>query len=147
MEGSLYISVIYARALKFAFYILAVTHMSACIWFPLACYSKHKYILLLCSLCMAISTFPLVYIVGVLALAGLLFTALEQTQRLSTTTYSPSTGPQPHSPLSAMETLVPTTRGRWCLHLSSSSLGSCSMDTVSVSLLQHSPMQPASGST
>lgn len=45
MEGSLYISVVYARALKFTFYILTVTHISACIWFPLACYSDKTYVL------------------------------------------------------------------------------------------------------
>ena len=44
MEGSLYISVVYARALKFTFYILTVTHLSACIWFPLACYSQNTYV-------------------------------------------------------------------------------------------------------
>ena len=45
MEGSLYISVVYARFLKFTFYIVAVTHFSACIWFPLACYATEVYIL------------------------------------------------------------------------------------------------------
>ena len=43
MEGSLYISVAYARALKFTFYILTVTHIGACIWFPLGCYSQNTY--------------------------------------------------------------------------------------------------------
>ena len=42
MEGSLYISVVYARFLKFTFYIVTVTHFSACIWFPLACYSEKR---------------------------------------------------------------------------------------------------------
>ena len=42
MEGSLYLSVAYARLLKFTFYILAATHFSACLWFPLACYSEKK---------------------------------------------------------------------------------------------------------
>ena len=43
MEGSLYISVVYARFLKFTFYIVAFTHFSACIWFPIACYAKEEY--------------------------------------------------------------------------------------------------------
>lgn len=43
MEGSLYISVAYARALKFTFYILTVSHIGACIWFPLGCYSQDTY--------------------------------------------------------------------------------------------------------
>ena len=42
MEASLYISVAYARSLKFTFYVLSATHFSACIWFPLACYSEGR---------------------------------------------------------------------------------------------------------
>lgn len=43
LEGSLYISAAHARALKFTFYILTTTHISACIWFPLACFTEGRY--------------------------------------------------------------------------------------------------------
>ena len=55
MEASLYISVAYARALKFTFYILSATHFSACIWFPLACYSEGRSVVS----CLSISLLPL----------------------------------------------------------------------------------------
>ena len=47
LEGSLYISVAHVRILKFTFYILTTTHISACIWFPLACFTEGRSVHLL----------------------------------------------------------------------------------------------------
>ena len=39
MESSLYISMAYVNVLKFTIYILTATHLSACAWFLVACFS------------------------------------------------------------------------------------------------------------
>ena len=39
MEASLYISMAYVNVLKFTTYILTATHLSACTWFLVACFS------------------------------------------------------------------------------------------------------------
>ena len=39
MEASLYISMAYVNVLKFTIYILTATHLSACVWFLVACFS------------------------------------------------------------------------------------------------------------
>lgn len=39
MEASLYISMAYVNVLKFSIYILTATHLSACTWFLIACFS------------------------------------------------------------------------------------------------------------
>ena len=39
METSLYISMAYVNVLKFTTYILTATHLSACAWFLVACFS------------------------------------------------------------------------------------------------------------
>ena len=53
IEGSLHISMVYVTVLKFVVYTLTMTHVSACIWFFIACPHekglmqkiKHNYVL------------------------------------------------------------------------------------------------------
>lgn len=41
IEESLHISMAYVTLLKYAVYILTATHVSACFWFFIACYSEN----------------------------------------------------------------------------------------------------------
>lgn len=43
IESSLHISIAYLTLLKYAVYICTVKHISACIWFCIACYDENRY--------------------------------------------------------------------------------------------------------
>lgn len=44
MESLLHIAIAYVTLLKYAVYIFTVKHLSACVWFFIACYSENRYV-------------------------------------------------------------------------------------------------------